>query len=72
MAFSANNYIHLAILAAVFKAFRAEFVSHINYVPIREKEHWKKQGVLVFNMLLKLGCVLLLMPLFVQTFVQNL
>jgi hypothetical protein len=66
MAFSANNYIHLAILAAVFKAFRAEFVSHINYVPA--KEHWKKQGVLVYSsILLKLGCVLLLIPLFIHT-----
>jgi hypothetical protein len=43
MAFSANNYIHLAILAAVFKAFRAEFVSHINYVPARKKNIGKSK-----------------------------
>jgi hypothetical protein len=46
MAFSANNYIHLAILAAVFKAFRAEFVSHIN-VPIRKRTLEKARNSLV-------------------------
>jgi hypothetical protein len=37
MAFSANHYIQLAVLVAVFKAFRAEFVSHINYVLARKR-----------------------------------